>query len=57
MNKLLSLLILLVFSCPVFADDYAVVVAVTLISALLILMINLITDITYTYLDPRIRYE
>ena len=41
----------------IFADDYAVVVAVTLISALLILMINLITDITYTYLDPRIRYE
>jgi len=41
----------------IFADDYAVVVAVTLISALLILLINLVTDITYTYLDPRIRYE
>lgn len=41
----------------VFADDYAVVVAVTLISAFLILMINLITDIAYTYLDPRIRYD
>jgi peptide/nickel transport system permease protein len=41
----------------IFADDYAVVVAVTVISAFLILMINLITDITYTYLDPRIRYE
>jgi len=41
----------------IFADDYAVVVAVTLISALLILMINLVTDITYTYLDPRIRYD
>ena len=41
----------------IFADDYAVVVAVTIISAFLILMINLITDITYTYLDPRIRYD
>ncbi|MBA7695121.1 Oligopeptide transport system permease protein OppB [subsurface metagenome] len=41
----------------IFADDYAVVVAVTVISAILILMINLVTDITYTYLDPRIRYD
>ena len=41
----------------IFANDYAVVVAVTLISAFLILIINLVTDITYTYLDPRIRYD
>ncbi|MFC1874362.1 ABC transporter permease [Chloroflexota bacterium] len=41
----------------IFANDYAVVVTVTLISAFLILMINLVTDITYTYLDPRIRYD
>ncbi len=41
----------------IFAGDYAVVVAVTLIGALVILLFNLITDITYTYLDPRIRYE
>ncbi len=41
----------------IFADDYAVVVTVVLISAFLILMINLVTDITYTYLDPRIRYD
>jgi peptide/nickel transport system permease protein len=41
----------------IFALDYAVVVMVTIISAFLILMINLITDITYTYLDPRIRYD
>jgi len=41
----------------IFADDYAVVVAVTVISAFLVLMINLVTDITYTYLDPRIRYD
>jgi peptide/nickel transport system permease protein len=41
----------------IFADDYAVVVAVTLISAFLVLFINLATDIAYAYLDPRIRYD
>jgi peptide/nickel transport system permease protein len=41
----------------IFADDYAVVVAVTLISAIVTLIFNLLTDIVYTFLDPRIRYE
>ncbi len=41
----------------IFADDYAVVVTVVLISAFLVLIINLITDIAYTYLDPRIKYD
>ena len=41
----------------IFADDYAVVVTVVLISAFLVLIINLITDIIYTYLDPRIKYD
>lgn len=41
----------------VFADDYAVVVAVTLIGALIVLLTNLATDIAYTYLDPRVRYD
>jgi len=41
----------------IFADDYAVVVMVVLISAFLVLIINLVTDITYTYLDPRIKYD
>jgi len=41
----------------VFASDYAVVVAVTLIGTLLVLAVNLITDVAYTYLDPRIRYD
>jgi peptide/nickel transport system permease protein len=41
----------------IFADDYPVVVAVTLIGTFLVLIINLITDIAYTYLDPRIRYD
>jgi len=41
----------------IFADDYAVVVAITLISAFLVLFINLATDVAYAYLDPRIRYD
>ncbi|MGA2367390.1 MAG: ABC transporter permease [Dehalococcoidia bacterium] len=41
----------------IFANDYAVVVAVTLIGTFLVLFINLATDLFYTYLDPRIRYE
>jgi peptide/nickel transport system permease protein len=40
----------------IFADDYAVVVAVVLIGALVTLIFNLLTDIAYTFLDPRVRY-
>ncbi len=38
------------------ADDYAVVVAVTLIGAIVTLVFNLLADIAYTYFDPRVRY-
>lgn len=41
----------------VFSDDYSVVLAVTLIGAFVTLFFNLVADIVYTYLDPRIRYE
>lgn len=41
----------------IFANDYSVVVAITLIGTFLVLLINLLTDIIYTYLDPRIRYD
>lgn len=41
----------------IFAGDYAIVVAVTLISAFIILLVNLATDIVYTYIDPRVRYD
>jgi peptide/nickel transport system permease protein len=41
----------------VFANDYAVVVAVTLIGSLVVLFTNLATDIVYTWLDPRVRYD
>jgi peptide/nickel transport system permease protein len=41
----------------VFASDYPVVVTITLIGAIITLLTNLLTDIVYTWLDPRIRYD
>ena len=41
----------------IFASDYPVVVTITLIGALVVLLTNLATDIVYTRLDPRIRYD
>jgi peptide/nickel transport system permease protein len=41
----------------VLARDYPVVQGVVLTVALLFVLINLVTDICYAYLDPRIRYE
>ncbi len=37
--------------------DYPVVSGANLFFALVVVMINLITDLTYAFLDPRIRYE
>ena len=37
--------------------DYAVVQAVGLVTAIMIVIANLIVDISYGWLDPRIRYE
>ncbi len=41
----------------IFASDYPVVITITLIGALIVLLTNLATDIVYTRLDPRIRYD
>ena len=41
----------------IFANDYPVVVTITLIGAMVVLLTNLATDIIYTWIDPRIRYE
>lgn len=41
----------------VFASDYPVVITITLIGAVIVLLTNLATDIVYTWLDPRIRYD
>jgi len=36
--------------------DYSVVQAIVMVSALIIVVINLVVDLLYVYLDPRIRY-
>ena len=41
----------------IFSSDYPVVVTITLIGTLVVLLTNLATDIVYTWLDPRIRYD
>ncbi|HEY50743.1 MAG TPA: ABC transporter permease [Dehalococcoidia bacterium] len=41
----------------IFANDYPVVITITLIGAMVVLLTNLTTDIVYTWLDPRIRYD
>jgi peptide/nickel transport system permease protein len=41
----------------VLARDYPMVQGVVLMSALLFVLVNLATDVCYTYLNPRIRYE
>jgi len=60
-----SVLVETVFAIPgvgrllvgsIFAQDYVVVQAITLVIALIILVVNLIVDISYGWFDPRIRY-
>ena len=60
-----SVLIETVFNIPglgrmavnaVFAQDYSVVQGFTFLVAIFILFTNLVVDISYGYLDPRIRY-
>jgi peptide/nickel transport system permease protein len=39
------------------ANDYNIIMATTLIGAVLVIVSNLITDLLYGVLDPRVRYE
>lgn len=41
----------------IFRRDYLVVQAITFIAAIIVVLVNLITDISYTYIDPRVRYD
>ena len=41
----------------IFFRDYPVILAVNFMVALVVLMSNLLADITYAFADPRIRYE
>jgi peptide/nickel transport system permease protein len=40
----------------IFGQDYVVVQAITFLIAVIILVVNLVVDISYGWLDPRIRY-
>lgn len=40
----------------IFARDYPVVMGVTMLSSLLVVLGNLLADITYAFVDPRIRH-
>lgn len=60
-----SVLIETVFAWPgigrlmyeaILSRDYPIVMGVFLFGSMLVVAINLITDILYTYLDPRVRY-
>ncbi|MBN1161648.1 MAG: ABC transporter permease [Dehalococcoidales bacterium] len=60
-----SVLIETIFAIPgvgrllvssIFGQDYVVVQAITLVIAVAILVVNLLVDISYGWLDPRIRY-
>lgn len=41
----------------VYSRDYPVLMAIIMITALLVVLSNLVTDLVYAWLDPRIRYE
>lgn len=45
------------FVTSVTARDYPVIIGTTLLYAALVMIVNLIVDIAYTVLDPRIRYN
>jgi peptide/nickel transport system permease protein len=60
-----SVLIETVFNIPgmgrllvdaVFAQDYPVVQGVSLLTAIVVVLTNIVVDISYGWLDPRIRY-
>jgi peptide/nickel transport system permease protein len=40
-----------------FSRDYPVVQGLTLTFAILVILVNLMTDVTYALLDPRVRYD
>jgi peptide/nickel transport system permease protein len=39
------------------ARDYPVVQAITVVSAVLVIIVNLVVDVSYSFLDPRVTYE
>ena len=61
-----SVLVETVFAIPgigrllvssIFGQDYVVVQAITLVIGVVVLVVNLLVDLCYGWLDPRIRYN
>jgi peptide/nickel transport system permease protein len=40
-----------------FQKDFAVVQSITILTAVLVCVVNLLVDISYAYVDPQIRYQ
>jgi ABC-type dipeptide/oligopeptide/nickel transport system permease component len=45
------------FVTSVMARDYPVIIGTTLLYAAIVMVMNLVVDILYTYLDPRLHYD
>jgi oligopeptide transport system permease protein len=45
------------FITPALNRDYPMVLGVVVLYAMLLVLMNLIVDIAYTFLDPRVSYE
>ena len=45
------------FVTSVMARDYPVIIGTTLLYAAVVMVMNLVVDILYTFLDPRLRYD
>ena len=41
----------------IFNRDYPVIMAITLLGAMAFVLANLLADVAYAYIDPRIRYS
>ncbi|HEY3116372.1 MAG TPA: ABC transporter permease subunit, partial [Chloroflexota bacterium] len=37
--------------------DFPAIMGITLLATIVFVLVNLIVDVTYVYLDPRIRYQ
>ena len=45
------------FVLSISARDYPMIMGTTLLFAVVIMVLNLLVDVTYAFLDPRIRYD
>jgi peptide/nickel transport system permease protein len=41
----------------IFTRDYPIIIGMTIIIAIMVIVVNLITDIIYAVIDPRVRYR